>query len=266
MPMKKFKLASIEKHWVLYDIGNSAFVLLVATLLPIYFNSLASSAGISEADYLAYWGYAGSIATILVAVMGPICGTLSDRKGYKKPLFLGSLALGAIGCAALGIAWGWLSFLVIFVIVLAYIFLYKTRYGHHLRVYGQNANFARYAGIGVGGVAMATRDDLMGVQASLLCNWASADVYGIRSFMRFYLPLAVKGKKAGATFTVDNAEGLVNLVSGRKGDIIASVWESAYSLKARDKLNIHKKYLAKKSKEEQHIFGVCSSISSKMTI
>ena len=29
---------------------------------------------------------------------------------------MGALTLGAIGCAALGIAWGWLSFLVIFVI------------------------------------------------------------------------------------------------------------------------------------------------------
>ncbi len=36
-------------------------------------------------------------------------------------------------------------------------------------------------GIGVGGIAMATRDDLAGLQASLLCNWASADVYGIRA-------------------------------------------------------------------------------------
>jgi hypothetical protein len=36
-------------------------------------------------------------------------------------------------------------------------------------------------GVGVGGIAMATRDDLMGVQASALCNWASADVYGVRA-------------------------------------------------------------------------------------
>ena len=36
-------------------------------------------------------------------------------------------------------------------------------------------------GIGVGGIAMATRDDLKGIQASLLCNWASADVYGVRA-------------------------------------------------------------------------------------
>ena len=113
--MKSFKLTPLEKHWVLYDIGNSAFILLVSTLLPIYFNALASGAGISESDYLAYWGYAGSVATILVAIIGPICGTMADWN-YKKPLFLGSLCLGAIGCAALGAAWSWLSFLVIFVI------------------------------------------------------------------------------------------------------------------------------------------------------
>ena len=112
---EKFKLTGLEKSWILYDIGNSAFILLVSTLLPIYFNALASGAGISESDYLAYWGYAGSVATILVAIIGPICGTLADQK-FKKPLFMASLALGAIGCAALGAAWSWLSFLVIFVI------------------------------------------------------------------------------------------------------------------------------------------------------
>ena len=77
---EKFKLTGLEKSWILYDIGNSAFILLVSTLLPIYFNALASGAGISESDYLAYWGYAGSVATVLVAIIGPICGTLADQK------------------------------------------------------------------------------------------------------------------------------------------------------------------------------------------
>ena len=113
---KAFKLTVLERSWVLYDVGNSAFTLLVSTLLPIYFNALATSAGIDENMYLSYWGYAGSIATILVAFIGPICGTLSDRKGYKKPIFLLCVALGVIGCAALGLAKGWLLFLAIFVI------------------------------------------------------------------------------------------------------------------------------------------------------
>ncbi len=110
-----FKLTSLEKSWVLYDIGNSAFILMVSTLIPIYFNSLASSAGVDENLYLSYWGYAGSIATILVAVIGPICGTLADRN-FKKPIFLLCAAAGALGCAALGFAPGWLSFLAIFII------------------------------------------------------------------------------------------------------------------------------------------------------
>lgn len=113
---EKFKLNSLEKSWVLYDIGNSAFILMVATLLPIYFNSLASSAGLSEDQYLAYWAYAGSVVTVIVAILGPICGTLADQKGFKKPLFLICMSMGALGCAALGGAWSWLSFLAIFVI------------------------------------------------------------------------------------------------------------------------------------------------------
>ena len=114
--MKKLGLTKLEKSWIMYDIANSAFILLVATLLPIYFDFLAGSANLSQSDYLAYWGYAGSVATILVAVIGPICGTLADQRGFKKPLFLLSMLLGVIGCAALGVAWSWLSFLVIFVI------------------------------------------------------------------------------------------------------------------------------------------------------
>ncbi len=112
---EKLKLTSLEKSWILYDIGNSAFILMVSTLIPIYFNSLAESAGVNEDMYLSYWGYAGSIATILVAIIGPICGALSDRN-FKKPIFLLTVALGALGCAALGFAPGWIAFLVIFVL------------------------------------------------------------------------------------------------------------------------------------------------------
>ena len=112
---EKFKLTALEKSWILYDIGNSAFILMVSTLIPIFFNSLAGAAGVNEDLYLSYWGYAGSIATILVAVIGPICGTLADRN-FKKPIFLLCAAVGALGCAALGFVSHWLVFLVVFVL------------------------------------------------------------------------------------------------------------------------------------------------------
>ena len=114
--MGKFKLTKREKAWVLYDVGNSAFTMMVTTLIPIFFKSLASEAGISDTAYLAYWGYVGSISTLLVALIGPVFGTLADRKGFKKPIFTVALIIGVLSCAALGFAWSWISFLVIFLI------------------------------------------------------------------------------------------------------------------------------------------------------
>lgn len=114
--MMKFKLTKEEKNWVLYDVGNSAFVLLVSTILPIYFNYLAEVAGLSEADYLAYWGYAASAVTLIVALLGPVLGSLADTRGYKKPIFTASILLGAVGCISMGLARQWLVFLVIFII------------------------------------------------------------------------------------------------------------------------------------------------------
>ena len=110
------RLTRLEKSWILYDVGNSAFTLLVSTLLPIYFNALASGAGLNEDLYLSYWGYAGSIATILVAFIGPICGALSDRRGFKKPIFILSVLIGVAGCVLLGVPNGWLAFLIVFVV------------------------------------------------------------------------------------------------------------------------------------------------------
>ena len=110
------KFTKAEKSWILYDVGNSAFTLLIATIMPIYFNYLAESGGLTSVEYLAYWGYAASISTLCVAFIGPVFGTLADTKGFKKPIFLTALAVGSIGCLALGFAKQWLIFLIIFVI------------------------------------------------------------------------------------------------------------------------------------------------------
>ena len=112
----KFKMTREEKNWVLYDVGNFAFVLLVSTIMPIYFNYLAENAGISSVEYLAYWGYAASVATAIVAFIGPVFGTLADTKGLKKPIFITTMLIGGIGCLVLGLARQWIIFLLIYII------------------------------------------------------------------------------------------------------------------------------------------------------
>lgn len=112
----QFKLTKKEKSWILYDVGNSAFVLMVSTILPVYFNYLAQKAGVSDVDYLAYWGYAASISTLIVAVLGSVMGTLADTRGFKKPLFLSCILVGCAGCLLMGLTTWWISFLVIFII------------------------------------------------------------------------------------------------------------------------------------------------------
>ena len=124
----KFKLTSLEKKWVLYDVGNSAFTMMVSTIFPIYFNYLAGNAGISDVDYLAYWGYATSVCTLLVAVLGPTLGAVADTKNFKKIVFTAAMGIGVLGCIVLGFLSSWLWFLVVFVLA-------KTGYSASLVFY-----------------------------------------------------------------------------------------------------------------------------------
>lgn len=94
------KLTSLEKKWIWYDIGNSAFVLLMATIVPIYFKS-AIAAGMNADDSTAIYSYALSLSTLIVAILGPIFGTMADFKGFKKPLFAVFMGLGVAATAAL---------------------------------------------------------------------------------------------------------------------------------------------------------------------
>ena len=124
----KFKLTSLEKKWVLYDVGNSAFTMMVSTIFPIYFNYLAGNAGISDVDYLAYWGYATSVCTLLVALLGPTLGAVADTKNFKKIIFSIAMGVGVFGCILLGFLSSWIWFLGVFVIA-------KTGYSASLVFY-----------------------------------------------------------------------------------------------------------------------------------
>lgn len=110
------KMTRLEKQWILYDVGNSAFTMLCTTIIPIYFKNIATADNLCNSDSTAFLSFTLSLSTILVAVLGPILGTMADTKNYKKPLFVSTFLVGVIGCMAMAFASKWLAFLAVFCI------------------------------------------------------------------------------------------------------------------------------------------------------
>jgi len=106
-----------ERSWILYDVANSAFILIVVTAIgQIFFKDVASR-GIDPFISTANWGYANSIASLILAVLAPIMGSLADYSGFKKKFFTAFLCLGVFSTllmSTVGVG-DWLWFLVILV-------------------------------------------------------------------------------------------------------------------------------------------------------
>lgn len=109
------KLTKSERNWILYDVGNSAFILLFTTIIPIMFNSLAKG-HLKDSTYLAYWGYAVTISTILTAIVGPYFGALADKFSLRKRFFIVFMTLGALGCFLFPFTKSWMVFLALVII------------------------------------------------------------------------------------------------------------------------------------------------------
>ena len=106
----------LEWSWIAYDIGNSAFTLMLSAILPLYFNGIGVAGGLTEPTAGADWGYGTVIATLFVALLSPTLGAMSDVSGRKRPIFLFFAIAGVVGCAAMGIPMPWLAFLVVTVL------------------------------------------------------------------------------------------------------------------------------------------------------
>ncbi|MBF0467558.1 MAG: MFS transporter [Desulfamplus sp.] len=110
-------LTKEEKSWILYDVGNSAFVLVMVTaIMPIFFKDYASK-GVADAVSTANWGFANSAASLILALLSPVLGTLADYKDRKMHFFIFFLCMGLIFNSALVFVQEgmWLTSLVFFV-------------------------------------------------------------------------------------------------------------------------------------------------------
>lgn len=91
-----------EVSWMMYDWANSAHSVVVVTILPIFFNTVASYMQ-DAASGMTVWGYATSAAMAIVALAAPVLGVFGDFEGFRKKLFTVFMLVGVLSCAGLAI-------------------------------------------------------------------------------------------------------------------------------------------------------------------
>jgi len=137
------KLTKQEISWILYDVGNSAFTMILTASIPLFFRGLAESAGVISvcSNQIVQWLFSANaakalvgdaqafeailsslfaitttVAVIIVAILAPIVGAIADYKGMKKKLFSVALFIGIGGLLSLGVTEDWMAFLVLIII------------------------------------------------------------------------------------------------------------------------------------------------------
>ena len=91
-----------EVSWMMYDWANSAHSVVVVTILPIFFNTVASYMQ-DAASGMTVWGYATSAAMAIVALAAPVLGVFGDFEGFRKKLFTVFMLVGVLSCAGLAV-------------------------------------------------------------------------------------------------------------------------------------------------------------------
>ncbi len=94
---KKPAFTKKEKHWILYDVANSAYVLLATALLTFYRDFVSPTGNLTTV-----WASVNVIVTLLAILLCPILGTIADFS-KKKNFFIVFAAIGIAGCGLLSI-------------------------------------------------------------------------------------------------------------------------------------------------------------------
>ncbi len=137
------KLTKSEKSWILYDVANSAFILILTATIPVFFRGLVDSAGVEavcnswivqflfssnanasllgdlqafEALKTSLFALTTTIAVLIVAVSAPMIGAIADYKGMKKKMFSVFLGIGVLACLLLGITTNWFGYLGLIIV------------------------------------------------------------------------------------------------------------------------------------------------------
>ena len=110
---KEKRFSKTEWSWIFYDWANSIYATNIsAAIFPILYSQVAGKGTAGDMLY----GYAVSLANLLVAVLAPYLGSIADFRGMKKRLWTIFLVLGVVFTALMGAVGSWKLMLVGFVL------------------------------------------------------------------------------------------------------------------------------------------------------
>ena len=93
-------LNKLERSWVLYDVANSAYILTVITVLfPIYYDIVGGA--LPQEERSSLFMVITAIIALIIALLSPLIGALSNYRGNKKKFFVIFFAVAILGTVAL---------------------------------------------------------------------------------------------------------------------------------------------------------------------
>ncbi len=103
--------------WVMYDWASSAFSVIMAVVLPIYYESVAGK-DLPGNTATVYWGYTTSAALAIAALLSPVLGAMGDFLGAKKRYLTRLMLFGVLGTGLLYFAGegDWLMASIFFIV------------------------------------------------------------------------------------------------------------------------------------------------------
>ena len=219
------KYTKMERNWVMYDVGNSALVLLNTSVVPIYFNAI--NTGAHPAELVTAWANAQTIASLVVALLMPILGSLADYAGNKIKFFTGFFLTGLVLCLAQAIPMSATIFLMVYV----------------LCAIGLNSSMTFYDAM----LTDVTTDDRMDAVSSSGYAWGY-----VGSTVPFILCIAL-------IFGGPSILGLDTLTCTRLTFIITGLWWLAFTVP------LLRTYKQRYGKERYADGGVLANIAKKFT-
>ena len=118
---KKHLFTKEERDWVLYDVGIASLSMFNTVIAPIYANTLGEAffgGAQANAESVATWGITQTVASLIVALLMPILGSLADYKGQKIKFFATFTLIGILACFAQVLPLTFIPYLAVFVIII----------------------------------------------------------------------------------------------------------------------------------------------------